>query len=85
MASKIITLHTPIANYKNFNQNMINKGYSNFTSNFLVKQFEGITINITRNNQEITAITGYDETQDVVDIPENILTEVNTDIEDSNI
>jgi hypothetical protein len=64
---------------------MLDKGYSNFTSNFLAKQFGDISINITRNNQEVTAITGYNVEQDVIDIPEDILAQVNQDIADSNI
>jgi hypothetical protein len=77
-------LHTPILDIKSFNKNINDLGYDDFTSNFVVKQFDNIIINITRNNEEIVAITAYNEDQDIIDIPTQILQQVKQDITNSN-
>lgn len=63
---------------------MLGLGYDNFTNNFLVKQFDNIVINITIANSEVTAITGYDNEQNLVSIPDEIVTTVKNDINNCN-
>lgn len=60
-------------------------GYSDFTNDFLIKNFNSININITRNSSEVVAITGYDNNQQITNIPEEILQQVKQDINESNI
>ena len=84
-ADKINVVNYNIINFDNFNSNMINKGYSMFTHDFLVKSINDVTINIARNNELVSAITAYDENQNVINIPEDILTEVTNDIEECNV
>lgn len=84
-ADKINIVNYNIVNFDNFNSNMINRGYSTFTQDFLVKNIDGITVNIARNNELVSAITAYDENQNVINIPENILSETTRDIEECNV
>ena len=60
------------------------KSYESFTNSFLVKQFDNVIINITRSNEEVVAITGYNLNQEIIDIPDNLLQQVKNDITDSN-
>lgn len=83
--NKINIIHYNIVNFDNFNSNMKSKGYSTFTQDFLVKVFGDITINITRNKSLISAITAYDKNQSVINIPDEILSEVTNDIEECNV
>ena len=82
--NKIITENIPINNISTFNNNMYQKGYSDLTNNFLVKQFNDIEINITKSDNNISAITGYDNEHNVIDIPEDVLQMVRQDINESN-
>lgn len=84
-ADKINIVNYNIINFDNFNSNMINKGYSMFTQDFLVKNINNVTINIARNNELVSAITAYDENQNVINIPDDILTEVTNDIQECNV
>ena len=63
---------------------MYQKGYSDLTNNFLIKEFDNIEINITRSNDNVSAITGYDNEHNIVDIPNDILNIVQNDISESN-
>lgn len=82
--NKIITENIPINNIETFNNNMYQKGYSDLTNNFLIKEFDNIEINITRSNDNVSAITGYDNEHNIVDIPNDILNIVQNDIFESN-
>lgn len=84
-SNKILTINIPIINSQNFNNNMYEKGYTDFTQDFLIKKFENVTVNITRNNKEIAALTGYDEDQNMVNIPNDIFELVKQDINECNI
>lgn len=46
---------------------------------FLVKNINGFDINITKRNNTVESITGY-QNDDVVDIPQEILQQVQNDI-----
>lgn len=63
---------------------MLSLGYKNFTQGFLVKSFDNITINITRNENEVAAITGYDQNQDLCNISNEILEAIKNDINNCN-
>lgn len=63
---------------------MNSNDYNEFTQDFLVKQFNDITVNITRNNEEVVAMTGYDNDQNMIEIPNEIIELVKKDITSSN-
>lgn len=82
--NKIKMLNYPINNIDDFNLKMYELGYSDFTDDFLLKQIDNITINISRNSQEVQAITGYDENNGIITIPEQILETIINDIKKCN-
>ncbi len=82
--NKIVVENIAISNINSFNENMHQKGYSDFTNNFLIKQFNDIQINITKEQERISAITGYNAENEIIDIPQDILDIVHNDIEESN-
>ena len=59
---------------------MKNLGYNLIANSFLVKQFDDIQINVTRRDNEVTAITGYDSQSEVKTIPQTVINEVQEDI-----
>lgn len=61
---------------------MKNLGYSNMTKSFLVKNINGIDINITRRNNAVESIVGYQKGE-IVPIPEDVLAQVKNDIQQS--
>ena len=88
--SDIIKMEEPIENINLFIKHMEKKGYELESSRFLIKNFAESTntdiiynINITINNEVITAITGYDQDNKVVTIPSSIIKVVQKDINDS--
>jgi len=68
---------------------MIQKDYKEFSERFLIKDFklEGeddvYQVNITIDDEIVTAITGYNEDNKVVQLPDEIVEEVEEDIENS--
>jgi len=83
--SKIIIINKPIININNFNDNMLQLGYSKLTNNFLIKNFNNIEIDISKNNNMINSIMGYDNNKNLIQIPNDIINQVQNDITQSNI
>ena len=88
VSSDIIKMNEEIDNVDLFMKHMEQRGYQLESSRFLTKKFaeasnkENIyNINVTINNEVITAITGYDDNNKVITIPESILKVVQTDID----
>jgi hypothetical protein len=65
-----------------FDQNMQKLGYNSMSDSFLVKDFGGIQVNITRRNSMVDSITGY-QNNEIVEIPEDVVTKVKNDIQQS--
>ena len=59
---------------------MKNLGYNLIADSFLVKQINDLQINVTRRDNEVTAITGYDLQNEVKTIPQAVINEVQEDI-----
>ena len=85
--SDIIKMDEDIDNINLFIKHMEQRGYQLESSRFLTKKFAESSdvntiynINITINNEVITAITGYDDNNKVITIPEAIINTVKTDI-----
>ena len=69
---------------------MANKGYKELSDRFLVKDFateddkkDVYHINITIDNEIVTAITGYNDEEEVVAVPDLIIEAVQDDIDES--
>jgi hypothetical protein len=58
---------------------MKNLGYNLVAKSFLVKNINGIDINITRRNDQVETITGY-QNNEIVSIPNDIINQVQNDI-----
>lgn len=82
--SKVVVLNYIIKDIESFDKNMNELGYENFTNNFLSKNIDDIKINISRNSEEIQAITGYDQDNRMLTIPDDILNNILDDINKSN-
>lgn len=65
-----------------FNNNMLNLGYYEVSKRFLAKMFNNIEINISRHDNNVESITAY-QNGNIVDIPQDILNEVQIDINNS--
>lgn len=80
-------MNEDIDNIDLFLKHMINNGYALSANRFLHKNFAESTnikqiyhINISINNEQITAITGYDAKHKIIQIPKAILQTVQEDI-----
>lgn len=62
---------------------MQNLGYEPVSESFLVKQFGNIQINITQRSGYVKSITGYDSNSEVVNIPAEVLQQVQTEIQNA--
>lgn len=82
--NKIHILNYPIRDIGDFDFKMHQLGYTNFTDDFLIKKIDDVTINISRNFEQVQAITCYDKNNSVIEIPDEILQIVIDDIEESN-
>ena len=85
--SDIIKIDEEIDNINLFMKHMEQRGYQLESSRFLTKKFAESSdidtiynINITINNEVITAITGYDDNNKVITIPKAIINTVKNDI-----
>ena len=85
--SDIIKMDETIDNVNLFIKHMEQRGYQLESSRFLTKKFAESSdintiynINITINNEVITAITGYDDNNKVITIPKAIINTVKNDI-----
>lgn len=58
-------------------------GYNLVSKSFLVKDFGNIQVNITRRNGYVESITGYSGSNEVTQIPNDILQQVQGDIQKS--
>ena len=61
---------------------MENLGYSFVSKSFLVKNVGEYEVNITRRNNMIDSLTGYQD-NNIINLPEDIISEVRTDIQNS--
>lgn len=82
LSNSIFNLEIQIPNEDTFDQSMENLGYRLIARSFLVKKINEIDINITRRNGIIETITGY-QNNSLIDIPDDILSEVKNDINNS--
>jgi len=88
--SDIIKMDEEIDNINLFMKHMEKKGYQFESSRFLTKKFAESSdmdtiynINITINNEVITAITGYDNNNKIIAVPDAIIATVQNDIQES--
>lgn len=88
--SDIIKIDEEINNINLFMKHMEQRGYQLESSRFLTKKFAESSdidtiynINITINNEVITAITGYDSNNKIITIPNSIITTVQNDIQEA--
>lgn len=88
--SDIIKIDEEIDNINLFMKHMEQRGYQLESSRFLTKKFAESSdidtiynINITINNEVITAITGYDSNNKIITIPNSIITIVQNDIQEA--
>ena len=88
--SDIIKMDEEIDNINLFMKHMEKRGYQFESSRFLTKKFAESSdmdtiynINITINNEIITAITGYDSNNKIITVPNSIITTVQKDIQES--
>lgn len=88
--SSIVKMDEDIDNINIFIKHMKDKGYASELNRFLTKNFAESTdiknvyhINITIDNEIITAITGYNKNNKIVNIPQAILETVQKDIQNS--
>ena len=85
--SDIIKMNEEIDNINVFMKHMEQRNYQLESSRFLTKKFAEASdkdtiynINITIDNETITAITGYDSNNKIITIPKSILNVVQADI-----
>ena len=83
-------MNYPIDNIELFKKHMNQLGYQEESNRFLSKHFTDLDnykiaydINISIDNEKLTAITGYDSHNKVIDIPKDILKMIKNDIKHS--
>ena len=88
--SDIIKVDEDIDNIDLFKKHMLSKGYVSESNRFLTKNFAEskdpdfvYNVNITINQEKVTAITAYDQNNKVVNMPSAIIKQVKNDIEES--